>query len=206
MLAPRHRRPPPAHRAPDSRPFLLLALAIAEWCLASTLEVASPDLATKIAFAKLEYVGIAVVPLAWYLFATHYASRPLPARIAGGPGPGAAAHHRPRLHQRAAPPDLDQGVADADQRRAGVRRRVRRRGSGSTSSTPTCCCSMAGCPWLRAAAAAAAASFSGQAAMMLVALAAPWLANAALHRRARRRHPLRHHARRLHRHRRWHWA
>ncbi|MHB0878628.1 MAG: histidine kinase N-terminal 7TM domain-containing protein, partial [Anaerolineae bacterium] len=58
-----------------SRQFLLLALTTAEWALASTLEVASPGLEAKITYAKIEYVGIALAPLAWYLFATHYANR-----------------------------------------------------------------------------------------------------------------------------------
>jgi PAS domain S-box-containing protein len=55
----------------------LLALAIAQWSLGYMLEIASIDTAAKLLWGKSQYIGIAIVPLAWLIFAiTHaYQSR-----------------------------------------------------------------------------------------------------------------------------------
>ncbi len=54
--------------------FALLMLVIAEWSLGYALEVASPDLASKIFWGKVEYIGIVIVPLAWLAFALQFAN------------------------------------------------------------------------------------------------------------------------------------
>lgn len=56
-------------------PFMLLALAIGWWSFWYGMEIASPDLAAKTLWAKLEYIGIAITPVAWFLFAIQYTGR-----------------------------------------------------------------------------------------------------------------------------------
>lgn len=53
--------------------FFALMVAIFTWSLGYTLEIAARPLASKILFAKIEYLGIATVSLFWFLFAAHYA-------------------------------------------------------------------------------------------------------------------------------------
>jgi PAS domain S-box-containing protein len=53
----------------------VLMMAVAVWSLGYTLELNSPDLATKIFWAKVEYFGIVSVPVAWLSFALHYTGR-----------------------------------------------------------------------------------------------------------------------------------
>jgi PAS domain S-box-containing protein len=55
-------------------PFALLMLVIAEWSLGYALEVASPDLASKIFWGKVEYIGIVILPLAWLAFALQFSN------------------------------------------------------------------------------------------------------------------------------------
>ncbi len=50
----------------------LLFLLVAEWSLTSALEIASADLASKLFWAKLSYVGISTVAPLWFLFALDY--------------------------------------------------------------------------------------------------------------------------------------
>lgn len=52
----------------------LLALACAEWSISYALEIAGVDLSTKIFWGKIQYIGIAAVPLLWVLFAYSYAT------------------------------------------------------------------------------------------------------------------------------------
>ena len=52
--------------------FALLMLFIAEWSLAYALEVSSATLEAKVFWAKVQYVGIAFLPLAWLAFALQY--------------------------------------------------------------------------------------------------------------------------------------
>src|SRR5262245_55841120 len=49
-----------------------IAVSVAEWALTYALELASPGLSSKIVWAKLEYLGIVSVPLAWLVFTLHY--------------------------------------------------------------------------------------------------------------------------------------
>ena len=50
----------------------LLFLLVAEWSLTSALEIASVDLASKLFWAKLSYIGISTVAPLWFLFALYY--------------------------------------------------------------------------------------------------------------------------------------
>ena len=50
----------------------LLFLLVAEWSLTSALEIASADLALKLFWAKLSYIGISTVAPLWFLFALDY--------------------------------------------------------------------------------------------------------------------------------------
>lgn len=55
-----------------TKPFALLAFCVAWWSFLYGLEIASPTLALKTVWAKLEYIGIAIIPVVWFLFAIHY--------------------------------------------------------------------------------------------------------------------------------------
>ncbi|MFQ5614038.1 MAG: histidine kinase N-terminal 7TM domain-containing protein, partial [Anaerolineae bacterium] len=61
--------------APGLTAFSLLMLAVAEWSLGYGLELGGVDLPTKILWAKIEYVGIVSLPLAWLIFALQYSGR-----------------------------------------------------------------------------------------------------------------------------------
>jgi len=50
----------------------LLFILVAEWSLTSALEIASADLASKLFWAKLSYIGISTVAPLWFLFALYY--------------------------------------------------------------------------------------------------------------------------------------
>ena len=50
----------------------LLFILVAEWSLTSALEIASADLASKLFWAKLSYIGISTVAPLWFLFALDY--------------------------------------------------------------------------------------------------------------------------------------
>lgn len=53
-------------------PFAVAMVAIAIWSAASILELTSLDQTTKLFYARLSYVGIAVFPAAWLLFSLAY--------------------------------------------------------------------------------------------------------------------------------------
>jgi len=55
--------------------FALLMLASAEWALAYALELTTEELVVKLFWAKIQYLGIAVAPLAWFIFALRYAGQ-----------------------------------------------------------------------------------------------------------------------------------
>ncbi len=57
------------------RLFALFALGAAIWGFAYCLEVNSATLAAKVAWAKLAYLGIALVPVAWLAFALQFTGR-----------------------------------------------------------------------------------------------------------------------------------
>lgn len=60
---------------PGATAFSGLMLAVAVWSVGYVMEIISPNLSQKIFWAKLEYLGIVSVPLAWVAFALAYTSR-----------------------------------------------------------------------------------------------------------------------------------
>ena len=60
---------------PGATAFLVLVLAVAIWSIGYSLEIASTDLAAKIFWAKVQYLGIVTVPVAWLTFALQYTQR-----------------------------------------------------------------------------------------------------------------------------------
>ncbi len=62
-------------RTRAGRLFALFALGAAIWGLAYSLELNSAGLAAKLGWAKLEYVGIALTPVAWLAFALQFTGR-----------------------------------------------------------------------------------------------------------------------------------
>jgi PAS domain S-box-containing protein len=54
---------------PGALALVGLCLAVAEWAFAYALELAAPDLPTKLLWAKFEYAGIVSVPVAWLVLA-----------------------------------------------------------------------------------------------------------------------------------------
>ena len=54
--------------APSAIAFVVMMVAVAEWSLGYALELGAPDLAAKTFWAKIEYLGIVTLPLAWLAF------------------------------------------------------------------------------------------------------------------------------------------
>jgi PAS domain S-box-containing protein len=61
--------------APGTVPFMLLMLSVALWSFAYALELGSPDLETKVLWAKIKYFGVVIVPAAWLFFVLMYTKR-----------------------------------------------------------------------------------------------------------------------------------
>ncbi|OQY89685.1 MAG: hypothetical protein B6D39_09395 [Anaerolineae bacterium UTCFX2] len=57
---------------PGAAPFRLLVAGIGIWALFYAFEVASPEPASKVLWAELQYIGISVIPVGWFLFAQSY--------------------------------------------------------------------------------------------------------------------------------------
>ena len=57
---------------PGAPQFTLMMAAAALWAIFYSLELIAPSLTDKVVWAKLEYVGIVTLPLAWFLFARSY--------------------------------------------------------------------------------------------------------------------------------------
>jgi signal transduction histidine kinase len=55
--------------------FALFSLAAAVWSLAYALEILGANLPTKLAWARLAYVGISLAPPAWLFFSLYYTGR-----------------------------------------------------------------------------------------------------------------------------------
>ena len=53
----------------------LLAIAVAEWSICYALEISGADLYTKVFWAKIEYVGIVMIPLMWFGLAFQIVNR-----------------------------------------------------------------------------------------------------------------------------------
>lgn len=61
------------HRTiPGAASFGLLMFAVADWSLAYALELNSVELSAKMLWIRVEYVGIALAPLFWLVFALQY--------------------------------------------------------------------------------------------------------------------------------------
>ncbi len=59
-------------RIPGSKAMITQFIAIGIWCLGYGFELVSQTLAAKVFWAKFEYIGIAIVPVAWFLFILEY--------------------------------------------------------------------------------------------------------------------------------------
>ena len=55
--------------------FALLSFAVSEWSLGYFFELTAVSLETKIIWAKIEYLGIVLTPLLWFIFSWQYVSR-----------------------------------------------------------------------------------------------------------------------------------
>jgi PAS domain S-box-containing protein len=55
--------------------FAVLTMAVAEWVVAYALELAAVDLAGKVLWARLQYVGMTIVPVAWILLSLELSGR-----------------------------------------------------------------------------------------------------------------------------------
>jgi PAS domain S-box-containing protein len=53
--------------------FAIVMLALTEWTLGYALELTSNDLSAAIFWAKMQYLGLASMPVGWLLFALHWA-------------------------------------------------------------------------------------------------------------------------------------
>jgi PAS domain S-box-containing protein len=53
----------------------VLALAITEWTLGYALEIAGADLPTKLFWGKIQYFGIALMPVAWLIFTVYHSNQ-----------------------------------------------------------------------------------------------------------------------------------
>ena len=62
-------------RGTGATPFVFLMLALIVWSVGYALELASADQAQKVFWAKVQYLGIAPLPVAWLAFALQYAGR-----------------------------------------------------------------------------------------------------------------------------------
>lgn len=60
------------HRTPFSRYFILMMLSISLWSMSYAFEVGFVDVELKYFFARFQYLGIALVPVTWFLFAAEY--------------------------------------------------------------------------------------------------------------------------------------
>ena len=56
-------------------PFVTLMAAVTEWSLGNALEQIVVDLTAKQFFARLDYIGITLVTVSWFLFALEYTGR-----------------------------------------------------------------------------------------------------------------------------------
>lgn len=55
--------------SPNAVSLAIMALGITQWSLGYILEIAGADLTTKLFWGKIQYIGITFTPLAWLLFA-----------------------------------------------------------------------------------------------------------------------------------------
>ena len=55
-----------------SKYFILIMLSMSLWSVNYAFEVGFMDIKLKYLFARLEYIGMAFAPVAWFLFASEY--------------------------------------------------------------------------------------------------------------------------------------
>ena len=58
--------------APGAIPFMAMMALVALWAILYAMEIMAPDLASKVLWAKFEYISIAFIPVAWALFTLEY--------------------------------------------------------------------------------------------------------------------------------------
>jgi PAS domain S-box-containing protein len=56
-------------------PFVILTLALTQWAIFSGLEIAVTDLESKRMLSSFAYIGITIVPAAWFTFVLEYTGR-----------------------------------------------------------------------------------------------------------------------------------
>ena len=59
-------------RSPFTKHFILIMLCMALWSVNYAFEIGFVDTEFKYIFARLQYLGIAFAPVAWFLFAAEY--------------------------------------------------------------------------------------------------------------------------------------
>ncbi len=57
---------------PGAVPFVILSAALTEWSFTYALEIGAKTLEAKIICAQFQYIGIAMIPVGWFLFAQGY--------------------------------------------------------------------------------------------------------------------------------------
>ncbi len=62
-------------RGPGATAFAVLLFSVAIWAASYGLELLSEPLSQKVFWSKVEYFGIVLVPVAWFVFALQYADR-----------------------------------------------------------------------------------------------------------------------------------
>ena len=60
---------------PAAKAFILLVAAVISWSLGYILELSGMDLSTKVLWGKVQYFGIASLPVLWLSFALQYTNR-----------------------------------------------------------------------------------------------------------------------------------
>ncbi len=70
-------------RQPGAWPLGVLMLGVALWSLGAALEMAAVTLVDKMQWAKVLYIGIVMVPGAWFYFALQYSGRAISLRAVG---------------------------------------------------------------------------------------------------------------------------
>lgn len=60
---------------PGSIPFAVASLAITQWSLAFVAQISASSLTEQIMWAKFQSLGVAILPIAWLLFALEYSGR-----------------------------------------------------------------------------------------------------------------------------------
>lgn len=161
---------------PGSGAFALMMLAVAEWGALSALEFAATGLATKVAWSKLEYIGIVAIPPLWLLFTRAYA--------------GLAALPRPANALLWVIPAVTLGLALTNERHGLIWARITASGPGRPlvyHHGPWFWLAVAyeyplllsGSVLLLRSVAHAPRDYRGQAVILLAGLAVPWLGNLA---------------------------